>query len=239
MTHAAELEDVSKRYGRRLALDGVSFALPPGAAVGLVGANGAGKTSALRLLLGLARPSAGAVRLQGLDPREPAARRGLGYVPERLVLPRGVKVRRFLADHAALAGIEGARRAREIDRVLELTGLSDRGGSRVDELSKGLAQRVGLSQALLGEPRLLILDEPFSGLDVLAVREARGWLADARAAGATVLLCTHVLSEVERICDDVVLIHHGRVIRRGALEELTDEHADLEEILVRSVEGGD
>jgi ABC-2 type transport system ATP-binding protein len=232
---ALELASASKRYGRRHALAQVDLAVPAGTSVGLLGANGAGKTTALRLLLGFARPTRGAVRLRGRDPFDPAARRGVGYLPERLRLPPALTVDRFLRVHGALAGLAGADLARDVDAVCEMTGVRDRLHEPVDALSKGLAQRVGFAQALLGKPELLLLDEPTSGLDPLGVRDARGWIEAARARGATVLVSSHVLSEVDRTCDHVVILREGKVAASGALETLVGPGETLEDVFVRAV----
>jgi ABC-2 type transport system ATP-binding protein len=230
-----ELAAVTKRYGGRTALADVSFALPAGSALGLLGPNGAGKTTALRLLLGFTRPSRGEVRLRQLPPQDPASRLRVAYLPERLALPSRMTVRGFLALHGRLAGLSGDARSREIDAVLERTGLADRGRDRLGGLSKGLAQRVGFAQALLGEPELLLLDEPTSGLDPLGVRDARDWILAARARGASVLVSSHVLSEVERTCDQIAILNHGRVAAHGPLADLVRPGETLEDAFVRSV----
>jgi len=230
-----ELASVSKRYGRRSALDRVSLAIPPGAALGLLGPNGAGKTTTLRLLLGFTRPSEGQVTLRGRRPSDPASRLGVAYLPERLALPARMTVRDFLRLHGTLAGLAGAALLREIDAVLERTGLAGRAGDRLGGLSKGLKQRVGFAQALLGEPSLLLLDEPTSGLDPLGVRDARDWILAARARGASVLVSSHVLSEVERTCDHVAILNEGRVAAQGPLGELLRPGESLEDAFVRCV----
>ncbi len=234
---ALELVGVGKRYGARHALRDVDLALPEGGALGLLGPNGAGKTTALRLLLGFARPTRGTVRLAGLDPGRPAARRGVGYLPERLALPARARLRGFLRLHAALAGLAGADADQEVDEVLELTGLRERARDRLGELSKGLRQRAGFAQAFLARPRLLLLDEPTSGLDPLGVRDARGWIAAQRARGCTVLVSSHVLSEVERTCDRVAVLHEGRVVGSGPLEQVVGPGESLEDAFVRLVRG--
>jgi ABC-2 type transport system ATP-binding protein len=234
--HAFELRGVSKRYGRRFALEEVDLEAPRGACLGLLGPNGAGKTTALRLLLGFARPSRGRVRLHDRDPRQASAREGVGYLPERLVLPRSMSVRRFLELHGRLAGLEDLALARGVAVTLERCGVAEHAAERVDALSKGLAQRVGFAQALLGEPRLLLLDEPTSGLDPLGVRDARDWILAARARGATVLVSSHRLSEVERTCDRVAILHRGRRVASGSLDELVRPGEDLEDAFVRAVE---
>ena len=234
---ALELAGATKRYGSRAALREVSLSLASGGALGLLGPNGAGKTTALRLLLGFARPTSGGALLAGLDPYRPEARRGVGYLPERLVLPERMTVRAFLRLHGALAGLAGADRDQQVEEVLELTGIVDRAGDRIGGLSKGLRQRVGFAQAFLGRPNLLVLDEPTSGLDPLGVRDAREWIQAARERGCTILVSSHVLSEVERTCDQVAILHEGRVVANGGLDEVVAPGESLEDAFVRLVRG--
>jgi len=232
-----ELAGAVKRYGARTALAGVSLRLAPGEALGLLGPNGAGKTTALRLLLGFTRANAGGVSLFGRDPRDPASRRGVGYLPERLVLPERASVRGFLQLQAALAGIEESARASEVEAALATVGLAERARERIGGLSKGLRQRLGFANALLGRPALLILDEPTSGLDPLGVRDARAWLQAARERGAALLVSSHTLSEVERTCDRIAILDEGRLATSGALAELVGPGESLEDVFVRAVRG--
>lgn len=232
---ALELVGVSKRYGKRYALRGIDLSLAEGSALGLLGPNGAGKTSALRLLLGFTAPSAGTVRLQGLSPRDPASRIGIAYLPERLTLPSRMTVRAFLRHHAVLAGLSGAELESDVEAVLEQTGLSKRAADRVGSLSKGLTQRVGFAQAFLAGPRLLILDEPTSGLDPIGVRDARDWILAARKRGCSVLVSSHLLSEVERTCDQIAIIDEGALAAKGALDEIVEPGETLEDAFVRLV----
>jgi len=232
-----ELAAVAKRYGSRAALADVSLEVPAGASVGLLGPNGAGKTTALRLLLGFTRPSGGGVLLHGHDPMDPAAREGVGYLPERLVLPGRMSLRRFLRLHGSLAGLAGGDRDRQVDEVMALTGITDRAGDRLSGLSKGLLQRVGFAQAFLGKPRLLLLDEPTTGLDPIGVRDARDWIAGARERGCTVLVSSHILSEVERTCDHVAVLHEGRVVASGSLDQVVGADESLEDAFIRLVRG--
>jgi ABC-2 type transport system ATP-binding protein len=234
---ALELAGVSKRYGSRTALSEVNLVVPAGSSVGLLGPNGAGKTTALRLLLGFSRPSGGGVLLHGHDPMDPAAREGIGYLPERLVLPGRMSVRRFLRLHGSLAGLVGADRDQEADEVMERTGIADRARDRLSGLSKGLLQRVGFAQAFLGKPRLLLLDEPTSGLDPIGVRDARDWISGARERGCTVLVSSHILPEVERTCDHVAVLHEGRVVASGPLDQVVRADESLEDAFIRLVRG--
>jgi ABC-2 type transport system ATP-binding protein len=234
---AVEWVDAVKRYGARAALAGVSLRLAAGEALGLLGPNGAGKTTALRLLLGFTRPSGGGVSLFGRDPSDPAAHRGVGYLPERLVLPERATVRGFLRLQAALARIDAAERDAEVDAALATVGLADRARERIGGLSKGLRQRLGFANALLGKPALLVLDEPASGLDPLGIRDARAWILAARARGAALLVSSHTLSEVERTCDRIAILNEGKLAASGALAELVGPGESLEDVFVRVVRG--
>ena len=229
-----ELSGVTKRYGRRHALDDVSLRVAEGSALGLLGPNGAGKTTTLRLLLGFCRPSAGTVSLRGSDPSRSTSRLGLGYLPERLSVPDRVTVRSFLRLHANLAGL-GAEGDRAADEAMERVGVADRAGDRLASLSKGLRQRVGFGQALLGPPDILLLDEPTSGLDPIGIRDAREWIQQVRDRGCTVLVSSHGLSEVERVCDQIAILHEGRIAAEGALDEIVRDGESLEDAFVRVV----
>ncbi len=234
---ALELSHVDKRYGGRSALEDVSLTLAEGGALGLLGPNGAGKTTALRLLLGFAAPTHGAVRLRGLDPRDPRARSGVGYLPERVALPERATVQSALALSAALAGMRGADRDAAVSEMIEHVGLGERARDRIGELSKGLRQRLGFAMALIAKPSLLLLDEPTSALDPLGIRDARGWIQRALEAGTAVLVSSHVLSEVERTCDRVAILHEGRLAASGPIAEVVREGESLEDAFVRLVRG--
>jgi ABC-2 type transport system ATP-binding protein len=232
---ALELIGASKCYGQRYALRDVDLSLAAGSALGLLGPNGAGKTSALRMLLGFTKVSAGTVRLQGLSPRDPASRVGVAYLPERLLLPGRMTVVSLLRHHAVLAGLNGAELERDVEAVLEQTGLSTRAPERIGSLSKGLTQRVGFAQAFLARPKLLILDEPTSGLDPIGVRDARDWILAARGRGCSILVSSHLLSEVERTCDQVAIIDEGTLVAKGGLDEVVEAGETLEDAFVRLV----
>ncbi len=237
-SRALELDAVTKRYGRRTALSGVSLTVSTGQTVGLLGPNGAGKTTALRLLLGMARATDGRVLLRGRPPSQPSARTGLGYLPERLVVPGRMSVRGFLRLHASLAGLRGADRDQDVNDQMERVGVADRADDRLASLSKGLRQRVGFAQAFLASPELLLLDEPTSGLDPLGIRDAREWIAAEKQRGCTVLVSSHVLSEVERVCDEVIILNEGRVVGSGPTRDMVGDGETLEDAFVRLVRGG-
>ena len=208
-----------KRYrGGRLALRGVDMALAPGELVGLLGPNGAGKSTLVKTVCGLVRKTAGDVRVLGAPAGSRSARRQVGYLAETFRYPAWCTAAELLTLHQRLAGSDGgaAERARLLDRV----GLPDAAHLRVEEMSKGMQQRLGLAQSLVGDPRLLLLDEPTSALDPVGRRLVRDLLADLRAAGVTVLLNSHLLSEVELVCDRVVIIRAGEVVTEGAPHDL-------------------
>ena len=235
--YAIEWRAATKRYGSRTALDALDLAIPAGSCWGLLGPNGAGKTTALRLALGFARATAGEVALQGHPPAEPRARAGLGLLPERLALPARATPAQWLALHVQLIGIAPREAGAAIDAALARTGIADRAREPIAGLSKGLRQRLGFATALLGAPALLVLDEPGSGLDPLGIRDARTWIEAERARGATVVVCSHQLSEVERTCDHVAILDRGRVVASGALRTLVREGETLEDLFVRAVGG--
>jgi ABC-2 type transport system ATP-binding protein len=234
---ALDFTGVSKHFRGRYALRRVSFSLPEGSALGLLGPNGAGKTTALRLLLGFTAPDEGSLVVRGRPPEDPASRIGLAYLPERLRLPARMSVRGFLRLHGRLTGLVGAELEREVDSVLELTGIADRSDDRIGSLSKGLSQRVGFAQAFLGGPQLLLLDEPTSGLDPIGVRDARDWIRAARERGCSVLMSSHILSEVERVCDRIAIVNEGQIAASGAVDELVRPGENLEDAFVRVVRG--
>jgi len=207
--------------GRVRALDGVDLEVAGGEVFGLLGANGAGKTTLMKVLLGLTSPTAGEVRLRGIDPRRPAARRRLGYLPEGHRFPDYLPGDAALRLFGRLAGVDATTLDRRIPELLELVGLADRGGDRVGRYSKGMTQRLGLAAALIDEPDLLFLDEPTDGVDPVGRRHIRDILLATRERGTTIFINSHLLSEVERTCDRVAILDRGRIVRQGSVEELT------------------
>jgi ABC-2 type transport system ATP-binding protein len=207
-----------KRYGRRTAVDGVSFTVGRGEVVGLLGPNGAGKTSVIKMLLGLVRPDAGEVLLLGRPGRDPRARERVGYLPELFRYQPWLSAAEVLALHVRLAGarVPGA----EQREVLALVGLAERAGDRVGGFSKGMQQRLGLAVALVARPDLVVLDEPTSALDPLGRVDVRDVVLSLRERGVAVLLNSHLIGEVERVCDRVVILDRGRVAAAGTLAEL-------------------
>jgi ABC-2 type transport system ATP-binding protein len=207
-----------KRYRGRTAVDEVSFTVARGEVMGLLGPNGAGKTSVIKMLLGLVRPDAGEVLLLGRPATDPRSRARVGYLPELFRYQPWLTAGEVLALHVRLAG--AAVTHREQRRTLALVGLDDRAGDRVQGFSKGMQQRLGLAVALVARPELVVLDEPTSALDPLGRADVRDLLLDLKARGVAVLLNSHLIGEVERVCDRVVVLDHGRVAAAGTLAEL-------------------
>jgi ABC-2 type transport system ATP-binding protein len=220
---AVETHALRKVYGRTVALDALDLRIEPGEVFGFLGPNGAGKTTAVKLLLGLTRPTGGGGAVLGRPIGDRAVRRRVGYLPELFRYQAWLSAREVLGLHAALAGLVARERGAEIDRVLALTGLAARADDRTGGFSKGMQQRLGLAAALLGDPALVILDEPTSALDPVGRGDVRGIIREARERGSAVLLNSHLLGEVERLCDRVAIVHRGRVVASGALGDLLGE----------------
>jgi len=220
---AGLVRDFSAGLGRWKvrALDGLSLTVQPGEVVGVLGPNGSGKSTTLKAILGLVEPSAGSVRLWGRPPTDSAVRARVGYLPEEAVFPGHLTARELVAWHAGLAGMPRRERADAVAAVLTQVGLVEGGGDRrLAQCSKGMRQRAGLATALVHRPELLILDEPTTGLDPVAAGEWVSWVRAWKAEGRTVLLCSHLLAEVEEVCDRVVVLHRGRAVAEGAWEAL-------------------
>ena len=194
------------------------MAVSPGELVGLLGPNGAGKSTLVKTVCGLVRASGGRVSVFGASARSRDARRQIGYLAETFRYPAWCTGDELLNLHQRLAGSDGGLTERQ--HLLELVGLPEAAGLRVDAMSKGMQQRLGLAQALVGKPRLLLLDEPTSALDPVGRRLVRDVLTDLRAQGVAVLLNSHLLSEVELVCDRVVIIRAGEVVTQGAPSDL-------------------
>jgi len=216
---AIDVRDLDKTYtGGRRALAGVTLEVAAGQAVGLIGPNGAGKTTLIKCLLAIVRPEAGSVRVLGGSPEDPAVRARVGYMPERIGLPDMLTALQALAATARLKRLRV--RDATLRALLERVGLVEAGDRRVRTFSKGMRQRLGLALALLGQPELLILDEPTDGVDPSGRIDFRRLIREELDRGCTVLLNSHILSETERICHRAGILIDGRIHREGAMEEL-------------------
>jgi ABC-2 type transport system ATP-binding protein len=207
-----------KRYGRQTAVEDVSFTVARGEVLGLLGPNGAGKTSVIKMLLGLVRPDAGEVLLLGRRSSDPRSRSAVGYLPELFRYQPWLTATEVLDLHVQLARVEVPVTERR--ECLALVGLADRAGDRVGGFSKGMQQRLGLAVALVARPELVVLDEPTSALDPLGRVDVRDIVLSLKSRGVAVLLNSHLIGEVERVCDRVVILDKGRVAASGTLAEL-------------------
>jgi ABC-2 type transport system ATP-binding protein len=226
-----EILDLSKRYGQVVALDGATFTARPGRLVGFLGPNGAGKTTTMRCVFGLVRPDGGKTLWNG-SPIDRVARLRFGYMPEQRGLYPRMRVGEQLSYFAQHHGLSGRDADAATKRWLERLGLADRIGSKLEELSHGNQQRVQLGAALVHEPELLVLDEPFSGLDPIGIATMSEILRERAANGVGVVFSSHQLDLVEDICEDVVIIARGRIVAQGAINDLRAasdrRHLDVE-----------
>jgi ABC-2 type transport system ATP-binding protein len=220
---------------RKPVLRGLDLEVFEGEVFGFLGLNGAGKTTTIRCLIGLARPGAGAVSLFGRDPRAPAVRRRIGYLPENPAFPEHLTPVEVLDLAGALCGLSAPHRRRRIAEITAALRLEAVARTPLRKLSKGLVQRVGIAQAIVHEPELLILDEPMSGLDPLGRRDVRDLIEDHRARGRTVFFSSHIVPDVEAICDRVGILNRGRLVAVGRIEELTTVRLHAVEVLFRNV----
>jgi len=236
------LTGLSKRYGRHLAVDDVSFDVNEREVMGLLGPNGSGKTTILRIVTGYLRPSAGTVRIDGHDVLDGvAARRLIGYVPEDGPLYTNMRVNEFLAFMGRLRGLEGAELARRIDAARQRFALDGVAETITGRLSRGYRQRVALAAAVLHGPKLLVLDEPTNGLDPRQIIEFRGLVREL-AKDCAVLLTSHILSEIERIADRVAILLDGRLLtveRLAQSERPSEQTSELERLFLRLTARGE
>lgn len=239
MDHAVptiEVEGLSKRYGDFEAVRDLSFQIGAGEVVGFLGPNGAGKTTTMRILTGFIAPTDGSVRIAGFDifAQGLEARRSIGYLPELPPLYPEMTPLGYIDFVAKLKDVPRSKRKAAVERALSLCGLRDVYRREIRQLSKGYRQRVGLAQAIVHEPKVLVLDEPTVGLDPIQIREIRAMIRDLAATGGqTILLSTHILAEVEAICQRVILIQRGRKVLDQSLSELTAGGASLEEVFAK------
>jgi ABC-2 type transport system ATP-binding protein len=234
-----EFDAVSKSYRTHLALRkywilrGLSLAVEPGEIFGFIGTNGAGKTTSIKLALGLLFPDGGQVRLFGQDAARPAARRRLGFLPENPYFYDHLTGQEFLDFHARLHGQPAAERRRRVGEMLDRVGLANRADRPLRFFSKGMLQRIGLAQALINDPDLVILDEPMSGLDPIGRRDVRDLILDLKARGRTVFFSTHILSDTELLCDRVGMLVKGSLKAVGRVADLVRGETPFWEVTLR------
>ena len=226
MNEIVQVENIVKDFRpgfglkRKRVLHGISFKVRDNEIFGFVGPNGAGKTTTLKLLMGLIRPTSGEASILGHAVRETAFRREIGFLPESPYFYGFLTGREILDFYAKLSGVTGARRAARVDELLDWVGLADAAGSRLQTYSKGMLQRLGIAQALVHDPKVVFLDEPMSGIDPIGRVEIRDLILRLRAEGKTVFMNTHILHDVEMVCDRVAIIVGGRIRYEGGVDEV-------------------
>ncbi len=225
---AIETLHLRKEFGRKVAVEDLTLTVPRGEIFGFLGPNGAGKTTAIKVLMGLVRATSGSARLLGLPPQDMRAKERVGFLPELFRFHEWLTAEEFLDFHGQLYGMPLEKRKRRIPEVLELVGLRNEGKNLLRTFSKGMQQRIGLAQAILNDPEVVLLDEPTSALDPLGRRDVRDLMRYLKSQGRTVFLNSHLLSEVEMVCDRVAIIDHGRVIATGSLQELLAAAVEVE-----------
>jgi len=239
-----ELSDISKSYRTHLSirkywiLRDLSFTVREGEIFGFIGPNGAGKTTTIKLALGLIFPDTGSVRIFGQDVSRVEVRRRVGFLPENPYLYDYLTGNEFLDFHARLFGMGASERRRRVEELLERVGLANRGTRQLRHYSKGMLQRIGLAQALINDPELVILDEPMSGLDPIGRREVRDIILDLKARGRTVFFSTHILADTEMICDRVGMLVRGSLKAVGTIDDLVARDVRFWEVAVRGLRDG-
>ena len=217
-----------KVFGGKVAVDGLSLEVGRGEVFGFLGPNGAGKTTAVKMLMGLVRPTAGQARILGQPVGDIEVRRHVGFLPEHFRFHDWLQATEFLDWHGQLYGMSPAERRQRIPEVLSLVGLADVPRQPLHTFSKGMLQRIGIAQALINHPLVVFLDEPTSALDPLGRRDVRDVIRQLKGEGVTIFLNSHLLSEVEMVCDKVAIIDHGRVVRQGSLAQLLASELEVE-----------
>ena len=232
-----ELNAVTKRYGSLAAVDNVSFTVRTGEYFALLGPNGAGKTTIVKMLLDFTQPSSGSLSINGVACTQAASRAAVGYLAENHRIPPLLTGWQYLQRSAELLNISRSETADQCRRIVEQVGMRGKEHTKADTFSKGMIQRFGLGAALLGNPKLLILDEPTSGLDPIGIRETRQLLESLKKQGMTIFLNSHLLSEVEKICDNAAIIHQGKLLVKDTISALVKDGDTLEDVFVRWVKG--
>lgn len=249
-THRAlEVEQLHKTFHigffrkKVLAVRGISFGVERGEIFGLLGPNGAGKTTTIKVAMGLIRPTGGSVTIEGQDSRKPASRINIGYLPENPYFHEYLTPRELLDFHGKMCGADRTTLSKKRDELIEKVGLAEAARRPLRKFSKGMLQRVGLAQALIGDPDILVLDEPMSGLDPIGRKFVADLMEELNRQGKTILFSSHILSDVERLCHRVVILHKGKKAAEGTLDELLKKDAGtetLESLFVRkALEPGD
>ncbi|MEO1008413.1 MAG: ATP-binding cassette domain-containing protein [Planctomycetota bacterium] len=223
MTNAISMRHIRKTFGPKVAVEGLDLAIREGAMVGMIGPNGAGKSTTIRMIMSILFPDSGELQVLGRKSALESKDR-IGYLPEERGVYRKMKVRGFLKYVGKLKGVREPELGQRVQHWLDRVGLADAADKKCEELSKGMQQKVQFIAAVLHEPELLILDEPFSGLDPVNLRLLQDLMTEQHRAGRTVVLCTHVMFQAEQMCDEIVMIHDGRKVLDASMAEIRAQH---------------
>ncbi|MEX1327686.1 MAG: ABC transporter ATP-binding protein [Desulfobacterales bacterium] len=230
------LDSVTKKFGGLAAVNNVSYTIQKGESFALLGPNGAGKTTIVRMLLDFIKPSSGSITINGCPASDPQSRKHIGYIAENHMIPPYLSGFEYLSRHASLIGLSGNDAAKEVDRVLEIVAMKGPERKKSATYSRGMQQRIGLGAALLGRPTLLILDEPITGLDPIGIRDVRKILENLHGRGVTVILNSHLLSEVEKTCEAAAILYKGKILVKDTITAIVKDHETLEDVFVRYIE---
>lgn len=230
------LNSVTKIFGTFTAVDNISYTIEAGDHFALLGPNGAGKTTIVRMLLSFIKPTAGRITISGVPVSDPESRKQIGYLAEQHVIPPYLSGLGYLMRHASLIGLSGKNAAVEVDRVLEMVAMQGDEKKKSVTYSKGMKQRIGLAAAILGHPKLLILDEPIAGLDPIGIRQVRKILENLYDKGITVILNSHLLSEVEKTCKSAAIIYKGKILVRDSIRSIVKDGETLEDVFIKYIE---
>jgi ABC-2 type transport system ATP-binding protein len=234
--NAVGIDGVSRAFGSVKAVDGLSLALAPGEIVGFLGTNGAGKTTTIKMITGLLRPDAGKVSVFGGDPSDPTVRARIGYMPEVATYYPYLNARELLSFYGGICGLDAKTVREHTDELLDAVGLAGAAKRPLKTYSKGMLQRAGIAQALLSDPELLVLDEPFTGLDPLARIHFRELLQDLKRRGKTVFFSSHELGETELLCDRVAIMKKGHCVYQGPVKDIAGDGAtNLERLFLKTL----
>jgi ABC-2 type transport system ATP-binding protein len=230
------LDSVTKKFNSITAVDNVSYSVAKGEFFALLGPNGAGKTTIVRMLMGFSKPTMGSLQIDGISTQHHHARNQVGYLAENHCIPPFLSGWEYLLRQASLMGLTGKEASAEIEALLERVDMFKEKKQKASTYSKGMSQRIGLAAALMGKPKLLILDEPASGLDPLGIRDFREILESLRIDGTTIVLNSHFLSEVEKICDSAAIMSKGTILVKDSIHKIVEKEETLEDVFVRLVD---
>lgn len=227
------LNSVIKKFGTVTAVDNITYRIEKGEYFALLGPNGAGKTTVVRMLLDFIKPTSGSITIDGIPVSDPEARKRVGYLAEHHMIPSYLSGLEYLRRHASLIGLAGKDALMEVDRLLEVVSMKGREKEKSAAYSKGMKQRIGLAAALLGQPKLLILDEPVTGLDPIGIRDVRNILEGLRDDGVTVFLNSHFLSEVEKTCRTLAIMNNGKILVKDSIRSIIEDDETLEDVFIK------